>query len=137
MTTSNNGHIQTVTDTESIDTFDVQANALGWPHDDLHLVNDADVQRVIRAVLRQQKNDFIGVSSISVDADQDPTHLYGVLCTMASTGIGNQATMDVHWKHPSGEALDVNLKMIGCHFVVTMEGAQAKMTGEVRTVKNQ
>lgn len=131
------GDQQTVYDTDSINIFDVQANALGWPHTDLHLVHDADVERLIRQVLKQQKDDYIGVSSVTVDADQDPVHLYGILCTLASKGLGSTATFSVHWEHPNGETFNQSVRVIGFHFVVTMEGGQAKMTGEVRCVRNQ
>lgn len=131
-----NGDPKTVIAQPSIDKFGVQANALGWPHNDLHLTEDADVSRLITKVLHQQKDDFVGISSIEVDADQDPVHLFGVLCQMASTGIGNQATFDVHWAHPSGEALNDSLKMVGLSMSITMEGKQAKLTGQIRTVKN-
>jgi hypothetical protein len=127
----------TVYDQTSINQFGTCANALGWPKSDLLLENDSDVEQLIREVLAQQKNDFIGVSSISVDADQDPVHLYGILGTMASRGIGATATFNVHWEHPSGDAVDMACKMIGCHFILTMEGGQAKLTGEVRTALNQ
>jgi len=134
--TSKNGNAQTVTDAASITAYGKQETALGWPHNDLLLQDDGDVRRLIRAVLAQQKSDYLGVSQIEVDADQDPVRLFGILSQMASTGIGNQATLTTHWVHPSGETVDTDLKMIGCHFVLTMEGGQAKFTGEVRTAKN-
>lgn len=126
----------TVSAPDSIDAYGPCANAFGWPHTDLLLTTDGDVSRLVHAVLNQQKNDFIGIKEVHVDADLDPVHLYGVLTRMASTGIGNTATLDVHHVHPSGETLDMGLRMIGCHFVVTMEGEQAKLTGEIRTAKD-
>lgn len=133
---ANNHQPRTVYDNDSIAKFGQQANALGWPHSDLLLEFDGDLLKLLRAVLAQQKDDFVGVSSIVVDADQDPVHLFGVLTTMASRGVGTQGCFDVYKVHPSGETLSVNVRMVGCHFNITMEGGQAKMTGELRTVKN-
>jgi hypothetical protein len=127
----------TVSAPDSIDAFGPCANAFGWPHTDLLLTEDGDVSRLVNHVLNQQKDDFIGIKEVVVDADLDPVHLFGVLTRMASTGIGDMATFDVHHVHTSDETWDVNLKMIGCHFVMTMEGDQAKLTGEIRTAKNQ
>jgi hypothetical protein len=127
----------TVFDSASIATYDQQSNALGWPRMDLLLVNDSDVERLIRQVLAQQKSDYIGVSSMTVDADMDPVHLYGILSAMCSRGIGSTAIFSLHWEHPAGDALDVDLKMIGCHMTMTMEGGQAKLAGEIRTIRNQ
>lgn len=131
-----NGNPQRVYDNTSIAKFGKQESALGWPHHDLLLIEDGDVRRLIGKVLEQQKEDFIGVSEVEVDADQDPTRLYGVLSTLASQGIGNTATFTTHWVHPSGESVDTDLRMVGCQFNITMEGSQAKMTGTIRTVKN-
>lgn len=127
----------TVVDNTSIAKFGINANALGWPHNDLLLANDADVERLVHMVLNQQKDDFIGVSEIEVDADQDPAHLYGVLSNLLSRGIGQTGHFDIHWVHPSGATIDQDLRMIGCHGVITMEGSQAKMTANIRTAANQ
>lgn len=131
-----NGDPITVSAPDSIDAFGPNATAFGWPHTDLLQIEDGDVSRLVHAVLNQQKNDFLGIKEVHVDADLDPVHLFGVLTRMASTGIGNTATLSTHWVHPSGEELDMSLRMIGCHFVVTMEGEQAKLTGELRTAKD-
>jgi len=113
------------------------ANALGWPQVSLLLVNDADVEQLITQVLHQQSNDYLGVSSIDVDADQDPVHLYGILTAMFSRGIGSTGIFSVKWHHPSGDEFDADVKMIGCHGTITMEGGQAKMTGQIRTALNR
>jgi hypothetical protein len=126
---------QTAIDTDSIAAFGVQSTAMDWPHSDLLLINDVDVHALVTEVCSQCANDFIGISSIEVDADQE-ARLYHTLSKMASTGIGTAATFDVRWAHPSGEIYDESVRVIGFNFNLTMEGEQAKFTGNVRTARN-
>lgn len=136
MTTRNTGDPITLYDNASIAKYGIQANALGWPHKDLLLVNDADVHRIVQIVLNRQKDDYIGVSSIDLDADQDRQHLYGVMAALASTALGNTSRLHIDWHHPNGTTFEQDLRAVGMHGAITMEGKQAKFTMQIRTTAN-
>lgn len=131
-----NGDPILVYDNTSIAKFGPQAHALGWPNSSLLLTQDGDVHRLVTAVLNQQKDDFLGISSMDLDADQDPVHMYGTLAAINSRGIGTTAKLTAHFVHPSGSTVDQDLRVIGVHSVITMEGQQAKWTCQVRTAAN-
>ncbi len=133
----NTGDPITVYDNASIAKYGLISNALGWPHKDLHLVNDTDVKRLISIVLNQQKDDFLGISEVDLDADQLPTTMFGVMSTMASKGIGLLSEFDVDYQHVDGSVMTQNVHVIGMHGTVSMEGKQAKFTMTVRTAQNQ
>lgn len=129
------GTEQTITDTDSIKQFGVQANALGWPRTDLLLQNDSDVLTLVTLVLNEQSQDFLGISSIDIDCDQNPAQLYYVMAVFSAQALENQYQLIVNWKHPSSAVFAATLSIIGFTHSITMEGSQAKWTATLKTAK--
>lgn len=127
------GTAQTATDPVSVDQFGVQANALGWPQSDLLLHDDGDVLTLAGLVVDSQSEDFLGISSIDVDADQAPTSLFFDLSTLATAGIETQGRFAVRWVHPSGNVFEVDVWLLGFSHSITMQGNQAKWVATLRT----
>ena len=129
---------QTAYDNDSLLAFGEQENAFGWPKNDLLIIEDGDVKRLLETVVTQQKNDHIGISEVDLDCDMDPVHLYGLLAQMSSTGIGNAAKFNVHWVHPTLVAYDVTLRVIGikCDLSFPDGDSAAMFTAKVITAKD-
>lgn len=129
------GVTQSTSDADSIATYGPQANALGWPRDDLLNANDGDVLALLVAVVNAQANDFLGISAIEVDADLQPAGLFAALCSLASGGLETPTGLAVRWVHPSTAAFSTTVLLAGFHHTITMEGNQAKWTATLRTTR--
>lgn len=102
------------------------ANALGWPRTDLLQVHDADVKTLVTAVVARQANDFIGFSSVDLDADQQPESLYAALTFLAANGIPGQLQLTVRKVHPSGITYNAVSKIVGLTSTITALGPSAE-----------
>lgn len=129
--------IQSETSPASIAEFGTQSTAGGWPHTDLLLISDADVALLCSKVVAQQAWDYAGISSIDLDADQDPERMFHLMSVLLSTGIGDAATFGVKYTEPSGNEYDEGVRMIGLSMHIEMMGSQAKLTATLNTARNQ
>lgn len=126
---------QTVEHAASIAAFGAQASGFGWPRTDLLLTTDADVLTLLKKVADAQNDDFLGLSSLDLDADQAPTKLYAAMADLATGAIDQRLAVPVRWVHPDGAAFTTSVAVIGMANSITMEGKQAKWTATLRTAK--
>lgn len=129
------GITQSTRSPDSVAAYGPQANALGWPRDDLLNASDGDVLAVLVAVVAAQATDFLGISEIDVDADLQPSGLFAALCLIASEGLEAPTGIAARWVHPSATAFSTNVLLAGFHHTITMEGTQAKWTASLRTTR--
>lgn len=128
------GTAQTVRDERSIGQYGEVTSGYGFPRDDLVGNEDSVVLAVLREVLTDHSFDELGIASIDVDADMDPS-LWIHLAALCSFGLEARVAFTVRWTHPSGNVFEIPLVLDSFEFGLTMEGSQAKWTGTLSTSK--
>lgn len=116
------GALTTVEDTRSMAHFGTIANGYGYPRTDLVLQTDANVRALGQRVISLRAWDDLGVDTISLDADQDPVNLPGLLTFIAARGReGFQ--FGATYTHPSGSVFNENVIVEGqTHSIVAVDG---------------
>jgi len=128
---------QTAVNAESVQAFGVQATTGDWPHTDILLTDDEAVMNLVQAVVAQQANDFVGISSIDLNVEQKPTVMVHLLAPLLSTGIGDAAVAGVRWIHPSGNEYDETVRVIGVDVTITGLGdADPTFVATLNTARN-
>lgn len=112
---SEGGNPQTAKDKTSLYRHGLHANALGWPRTDLLNDNDADVKTLVASVVARQGGDYLGFSSLDLDADMRPADMYALMSSLALDGIQSQLSFDVRYVHPSGVTYTATVTVVGLH----------------------